>query len=363
MYSSFLKRVIAFIIDLVIIGLLLGTLNSFLSQLLHRVIIAAFANNGAMAEFIFDRAPFILYIVPFITIIFDLLLCCLIFSLFDFSKGQGTIGKRILKIKISTINGNKLSFSKAFIRNLLKLFSIFTIVGPCMALFTKKKQSLHDILTDTLVINTSTDTSNFQFLPSSMQTKGTRLVLLVLFVFIAYKGCWNPLLNNIRKQASYQHKQETVLKSLPPPPVVDDMPNRTEQESLSETKRIVSELIETLDKYVQESGKSKLGFQYATFNVGTHNENYSIQSWVDGRGYIVQVDRGWSYFIGTNIQGKSVTVIFNRPKGKDRECRGAWGEDEETQKLCDLLQSPDLPDSAVLAKEREDYFMLRNSPR
>jgi uncharacterized RDD family membrane protein YckC len=70
------------------------------------------------------------------------------------SSHQATIGKKLLKLKVEDEYGIGLSFSKASIRFLLKQISIlFLYLGCIVALFTKKKQSFHDMVCSTYVVN------------------------------------------------------------------------------------------------------------------------------------------------------------------------------------------------------------------
>lgn len=77
----------------------------------------------------------------------------LYFALMESSSKQATVGKIVLGLKVTDVNGNKLDFVKALVRNLCKLISsaIF-LIGYIMAGFTEKKQALHDIIASTLVV-------------------------------------------------------------------------------------------------------------------------------------------------------------------------------------------------------------------
>lgn len=74
-------------------------------------------------------------------------------SLLEASSWQGSIGKKALGLIVTDEQGYKLNFQKAFFRNLFKLISGLTfLIGYIMAGFTQKKQALHDILANTLVL-------------------------------------------------------------------------------------------------------------------------------------------------------------------------------------------------------------------
>ncbi|MBL7865185.1 MAG: RDD family protein [Cyclobacteriaceae bacterium] len=77
----------------------------------------------------------------------------LYFSLMESSKHQATLGKMALGMKVTDMNGEKLDFTKAFLRNICKIISNFTmLIGYIMAGFTEKKQALHDMIAGTLVL-------------------------------------------------------------------------------------------------------------------------------------------------------------------------------------------------------------------
>jgi len=77
----------------------------------------------------------------------------LYFAFMESSNYQATIGKMVLGLKVSDTAGNKLDFTKALIRNLCKIISsTILLIGYLMAAFTEKKQALHDMIANTLVV-------------------------------------------------------------------------------------------------------------------------------------------------------------------------------------------------------------------
>jgi uncharacterized RDD family membrane protein YckC len=69
------------------------------------------------------------------------------------SSWQGTLGKMAVGIKVTTLEGRRISVANALGRNLAKILSRLTCaIGYIMAGFTEKKQALHDILASTLVV-------------------------------------------------------------------------------------------------------------------------------------------------------------------------------------------------------------------
>jgi uncharacterized RDD family membrane protein YckC len=69
------------------------------------------------------------------------------------SRRQASLGKMALRLKVVDKKGQQLSIVRALGRNFLKLLSCLTLmIGFMMAGWTKKKQALHDMITDCYVI-------------------------------------------------------------------------------------------------------------------------------------------------------------------------------------------------------------------
>jgi uncharacterized RDD family membrane protein YckC len=69
------------------------------------------------------------------------------------SAKQATWGKQIVGIKVTDLNGRRLTVGRALGRYFAKILSGCTIIGWFLPLFTEKKQALHDIVAGTLVID------------------------------------------------------------------------------------------------------------------------------------------------------------------------------------------------------------------
>jgi len=74
-------------------------------------------------------------------------------ALMESSAWRATIGKCLLGLQVMTADGERLSFGQASIRHLMKFLSLFCLtVGFMMSGWTKRRQALHDIPGDCLVI-------------------------------------------------------------------------------------------------------------------------------------------------------------------------------------------------------------------
>ncbi len=71
------------------------------------------------------------------------------------SSWRATVGKRLLGLQVVTSEGDRISFGQATVRHLMKFLSLFCLtIGFMMSGWTKRRQALHDMPSDCLVIRT-----------------------------------------------------------------------------------------------------------------------------------------------------------------------------------------------------------------
>ena len=81
------------------------------------------------------------------------ILVWLYFALQESSAQQATLGQRALKIKVVNYNFERISFARATGRHFAMILSMLILfIGIIMIFFTKRRQTLHDIIAGTLVI-------------------------------------------------------------------------------------------------------------------------------------------------------------------------------------------------------------------
>lgn len=80
----------------------------------------------------------------------DFILSWLYFAVLPASSLQGTIGMKILGIRVCTRNYERISFIRSAIRSVVLVGSAF--LGCILVAFTNNKQGLHDLLTRTYVV-------------------------------------------------------------------------------------------------------------------------------------------------------------------------------------------------------------------
>ncbi len=77
----------------------------------------------------------------------------LYFAYMESSASQATLGKMVVGVKVTDLNGNRIGFGKATGRYFGKIVSGFILaIGFIMAGFTERKQALHDMMAGTLVV-------------------------------------------------------------------------------------------------------------------------------------------------------------------------------------------------------------------
>lgn len=106
---------------------------------------------------------FIILIIPFMLLIIfakaiGVILCVVIgwayYALLESSSLQGTIGKFALKLEVTDLEGQPLNLLQATKRYFAHYLSILTLgAGFIILAFNDKKQAVHDLLTDCMVLD------------------------------------------------------------------------------------------------------------------------------------------------------------------------------------------------------------------
>ena len=81
----------------------------------------------------------------------------LYYALFECSKWQATPGKIAVGLRVTDLQGNRLSVGRSVVRNAVRLINAATALIPFVAymavIWTQRKQGLHDLVAKTLVLN------------------------------------------------------------------------------------------------------------------------------------------------------------------------------------------------------------------
>jgi len=136
-YAGFWKRFFAFIIDAFLLGMLTFIILFFLG----------FVIGGILAS------PEIVMQISDYGLPVNIIIVWLYFALQESSEKQATLGKRLLGIYVTDSSGEPIGFAQATIRYFGKYLSSIMMIGFIMIAFTARKQGLHDMLADTLVLD------------------------------------------------------------------------------------------------------------------------------------------------------------------------------------------------------------------
>jgi len=153
-YAGFWKRVAAYILDAIIL---------YIPNLLIQKMMGGDAAEAAMkqAQLAAPADPHVMFaalmqyyhvMTPALLII--TVITWLYFAICESSAWQGTLGKLALGIRVTDMQGGRISFARALGRYPAKYLSLLIFgVGFLMAGWTQRKQALHDLVVSTLVLN------------------------------------------------------------------------------------------------------------------------------------------------------------------------------------------------------------------
>lgn len=137
-YAGFCKRFAAVVIDIIIVWIATYNIGLMFGYF-----------YGVVFGTVLPRAGLVVG-GNMINIICWWLYCALLES----SATQASVGKMALGIKVTDLNGSRMSFGRATGRHFAKIISILIVfIGFLMVAFTPRKRGLHDMIAGCLVVN------------------------------------------------------------------------------------------------------------------------------------------------------------------------------------------------------------------
>lgn len=165
-YADFWVRLAAFLIDSILLSIVLWIL-------LPMVLSAALGKFPSWAAIVSVLAYYLYY------------------AIFEASGLQATLGKRALSLKVTDLQGERISFARSLGRSFAHTISNCTfLIGYFISAFTPKRQTLHDMLAGTLVVRK-------RFEPEQVANAGPApsggsmavlVILVAVFVGIGFIG-------------------------------------------------------------------------------------------------------------------------------------------------------------------------------
>ena len=170
-YAGFWMRVGAYLIDYVIL-----TIAGFIAMFLLALALGVSAG------------------VPSAGTSIGLFLAWLLFpwlysALFECGPRQATLGKQAVKLKVTDLKGNRISFGRATGRYFAEWITGLTLgIGYVMTAFTARRQSLHDMIASTVVVRADLEPAVIAGAPPAGRRPAWQIVLIILAAMIPLAG-------------------------------------------------------------------------------------------------------------------------------------------------------------------------------
>ncbi len=142
-YAGFWKRVAAYAIDGLVIGIAGAVVGGIIGAVLGAALLSG--SNDFGAGFV---------VIQLISNLVSIALAAVYYAGFHASTSQATLGKMAVGIKLVRSDGSRISVARGVGRYFATFLSgVILGIGFLMAAFTERKQGLHDMVCDTLVVD------------------------------------------------------------------------------------------------------------------------------------------------------------------------------------------------------------------
>jgi uncharacterized RDD family membrane protein YckC len=146
-YAGFWLRAVAYFLDTITLGFVLGA-TILRPILLNNHVGTSFQDVWNFYTSGSRQATALALLVQLATWLY--------FAAFESSPWQATPGKKVMGLRVTDLEGKRVSFVRASGRYFGKIISGLILgIGFAMAGFTEKKQALHDMLVGCLVVKSS----------------------------------------------------------------------------------------------------------------------------------------------------------------------------------------------------------------
>ena len=205
----------------------------------------------------------------------------LYFALFERASIQATPGKLAVGIKVTDMNGDRISFGRASGRYFGKILSTLSfLIGYIMVAFSQNKQGLHDIVAECLVVNKSAPTR-----VKTAVTVAISVIVTYAFLYTAMSGAKSAGVNPLAARAKDIY--------------VAIVGANTEREPLG----LGTAWPKSGNQMEDADDIGKMTFENSSdyFSVLMDSENYGTENW---RPYVSGLK--WENFAGAGVPSKRV---------------------------------------------------------
>lgn len=143
-WNNWIYRLIAYIIDSIIIGI-----PAYIIYWLLLLPLATTTVNYGYGYSVAVTAWWANLLIPLVLGVLQLF-----YFVFMDSNSGGTFGKRILKLQVQSVNGGKLSINQAFIRNISKIYGLILLLDWLIGIISQgnKQQKFLDRAANAIVL-------------------------------------------------------------------------------------------------------------------------------------------------------------------------------------------------------------------
>ena len=153
-HAGFWKRVAAYITDAIILWIPQMLVESVTGASAAKQAMNDAAKSAAGDMQLIHQAQMHYFAAAWPAMLIGFAIAVLYFAICESSAWQGTVGKLALGIRVTDLEGRRISLGRAFGRYFAKLLSAIILgIGFLMVAFTQRKQGLHDMIVGTLVLN------------------------------------------------------------------------------------------------------------------------------------------------------------------------------------------------------------------
>ena len=182
-YAGFWKRVAAYVIDGVIVGIVGFIVQMLVAGVVFGGLAAMQTDPGAMFGTVSGViGMLVMYLAP-------MAIAAAYFGLMQASANQASLGKLAVGIKVTDDAGGAISFWRGFGRYFALILSSIPLgIGLFMAAFTDRKRALHDMICSTLVVDRWAFTAHPERQRRELGTVTVVILCLFALLAVAYVG-------------------------------------------------------------------------------------------------------------------------------------------------------------------------------
>ncbi|MBV9180197.1 MAG: RDD family protein [Acidobacteria bacterium] len=142
-YGGFWIRFVAAIIDALVVGIVVVPISAIISLMI-----------GAAGDVVSMPGIGVTLVRIIVSSAFSTCAHWIYEAFMESSSRQATLGKMALGLKVTDLEGGRISFVRATGRHFSKILSgMVLLIGFIMAGFTPRKQALHDLIAGTFVVH------------------------------------------------------------------------------------------------------------------------------------------------------------------------------------------------------------------